>query len=109
MKPSRLFALGLLLASSALAASLPTSARAADAPSKASSEAGRVHFQRGVALFKDADFGAALLAAGLAAFPEWDHGHRAAVTPKLSEDGLENLYGSRKEHALLLLLRQEPA
>lgn len=60
MKHSRLFALALVLASSALATTRATPAQA-DTPSKATSEAGRVHFQRGVALFKDADFRAALI------------------------------------------------
>ncbi len=61
MKHLRLFALALVLASTAFATTQAGSARAADAPGKAASEAGRVHFLRGVALFKDADFRAALI------------------------------------------------
>lgn len=61
MKHLRTFTLAVVLASSALATTRSSSALAADAPNKATSEAGRVHFQRGVALFKDADFRAALI------------------------------------------------
>lgn len=61
MKQLRLLAFGLALGFSALSATSTTSAGAADPPGKANSDAGRVHFQRGVALFKDADFRAALI------------------------------------------------
>lgn len=61
MKHLRLFTLAVVLASTALATTQTSSVHAADAPNKATSEAGRVHFQRGVALFKDADFRAALI------------------------------------------------
>ncbi|NOU27459.1 MAG: PEGA domain-containing protein [Polyangiaceae bacterium] len=55
--------LRILALSSALGLGLATSARPAlaDAPSRAAVEEGRTHFKRGVALFKEADFRAALI------------------------------------------------